>query len=496
MATGNPGDGAPAASRFAWLSWRRFCLVTLTGLLLLIDAGPAGSAEPRDVYETTIAADSPVAMYRFEDSIGSGTLADSAGSDTATSNGIVLGGEGPFGGSGSGSFGGEAYASLSSNPLESASEFTAEGWVDWDGSSYGEPIFDFGSSSTNHLYLTPAASAGGHDLLLELHAGEGESVQVTAPALAGDAWHYLAVTESGAGDLTLYVDGTEVGYTAEAALEPSSLGSISTAYLGKSLAGGPSFRGRLSNVAFYNKALSSTAIKAHYDAAEFPVNTEPPTISGTLEDGSTLGAEAGVWTGVAPITFGYQWRRCNGSGEACSDVPGATNSTYEAGFEDLGHRLRVLLTATNAAGAGDNVSAASAFVAPTPLTEYGFASEFGEEGSGDGQFKEPFDVAVGAGGDMFVLDRGNDRVERFNEAGEYLGQFGEEGSGDGQLRAPDALALDSNGNVFVLDTGNERVEEFDNSGEFVRTFGAGLEGEGAEGIAVDHQDRVLGFSLG
>jgi fibronectin type 3 domain-containing protein len=470
--------------------------VTLTGLLLLIDAGPAGSAEPRDVYETTIAADSPVAMYRFEDSIGSGTLADSAGSDTATSNGTVLGGEGPFGGSGSGSFGGEAYASLSSDPLESASEFTAEAWVYWDGSSYDEPIFDFGSSSTNHLYLTPAASAGGHDLLLELHAGESESAQVTAPALAGDAWHYLAVTESGAGDLTLYVDGTEVGHTAEAALESSSLGSIPTAYLGKSLAGGPSFRGRLSNVAFYNKALSSTAIKAHYDAAEFPVNTEPPTISGTLEDGSTLSAEAGVWTGVAPITFGYQWRRCNGSGETCSDVSGATNSTYEASFEDLGHRLRVLLTATNGAGSSDDASAASAFVAPTPLTEYGFASEFGEEGSGDGQFKEPFDVAVGTGGEMFVLDRSNDRVERFNEAGEYLGQFGEEGSGDGELRAPDALALDSNGNVFVLDTGNERVEEFDNSGVFIRAFGAGLEGAGAEGIAVDHQDRIWVSVLG
>ena len=46
----------------------------------------------------------------------------------------------------------------------------------------------------------------------------------------------------------------------------------------------------------------------------------------------------------------------------------------------------------------------SAFVAPTPLTELGYASEFGTEGLGDGQFKEPFAVAVGAAGDIFALD--------------------------------------------------------------------------------------------
>ncbi len=146
------------------------------------------------------------------------------------------------------------------------------------------------------------------------------------------------------------------------------------------------------------------------------------------------------------------------------------------------------MTATNAAGSNEALSPVSAFVAPSPLTELGYASEFGTEGSGDGQFKEPFDVAVGASGDIFVLDSGNDRVEKFNEAGEYLGQFGEEGSGDGQLSSPNALAVDSKGNVFVLDTIDERIEEFDEEGGFVRTIEDGL--RTAEGIAVDRHGRV------
>jgi alpha-tubulin suppressor-like RCC1 family protein len=547
----------------------------------------AGGTQPRDTYETTIAADSPVAQYRFEDASESATLADSAGSNTATNHGVALGGAGPFDGSVSGLFGGEAYASLSSDPLESASEFTAEGWVNWSGEgSYDQPIFDFGSSASNYVYLTPAASPGSHDLTLELHTSEGASAQVTAPKLGEGAWHYVAATESGAGELKLYVDGAEVGHTDEATVDPASLGSIPTGYLGKSLGTAPDFKGRLSNVVFYVKALSTSAIKVHYGAAEFPVNTttpmisgtaedeqsltahaetwtglepvefgyqwlqcnaagegcsalegggeqdyvaghgdvehtlrvevtgtnaaghgtarsaptatiaprepsstSPPTISGTLEDGQTLSASTGLWSGTPTFAYAYQWQRCDGSGESCADISGATSSTYAATFDDVGHRLRAVVTATNAGGSDEAASSASAFVAPTPLTELGYASEFGEEGSGDGQFKEPFDVAIGAEGDIFVLDRGNDRVEKFDEAGESLGQFGEEGSGDGQLRSPVALAVDGKGHVWIADSGNERLEEFDEHGDFTRTAGEGLIGD-AEGIAIDHTGHV------
>src|SRR4051794_25465829 len=45
-------------------------------------------------------------------------------------------------------------------------------------------------------------------------------------------------------------------------------------------------------------------------AGEAPANTTPPAVSGTPAVGSTLSASTGSWTGTAPITYSYQWRRC------------------------------------------------------------------------------------------------------------------------------------------------------------------------------------------
>jgi RHS repeat-associated protein len=118
-----------------------------------------------------------------------------------------------------------------------------------------------------------------------------------------------------------------------------------------------------------------------------------------------------------------------------------------------------------------------------------YASQFGSEGAGNGQFKHPADVALDSKGNLWVLDKGDDRVEEFNEKGEYQKAFGSEGSGNGQLSGPSGLAIDSKGNVWVVDTGNNRVEEFNEKGEYQKVFGSSGTGSGQfstpEGIAVD-----------
>ena len=328
----------------------------------------AGGTQPYATYELTVAADGPVAQYRFDDAAGSSTLADSAGSYTATNSGIVLGGEGPFGGSKSGSFGGSGFASLPSNPLAGASAFSAEGWVDWTGgSSYKQPIFDFGSSSTNYMYLTPASALTSHTMLFEIRTTAGTVFQVTAPTLKSKAWEYVAVTETSSGTLTLYLNGAQVGQTTGATITPSSLGSTPDDYLGKSLVSGePSFNGDMSNVAFYNKALTAEQIKAHYNAAKFPVNTVLPTVSGTPQDGQTLTAAAGTWTGLTPITYTYQWTLCEASGTGCANIASATKTTYKATPEDVGRTLRIAVTASNSAGSSSASSNQTATVAPLP----------------------------------------------------------------------------------------------------------------------------------
>ncbi|HTA15944.1 MAG TPA: LamG domain-containing protein, partial [Solirubrobacteraceae bacterium] len=279
-------------------------MVLLAVLGALVWVVVAGGTQPYETYENAVAADGPVAQFRFDDAVASSTLADSAGSYAAANSGIVLGGEGPFGGSKSGAFGGAAYASLPSSPLASATAFSAEGWVDWTGgTSYEQPVFGFGSSATNYMYLTPAGGSK-HLMLFEIRTGASTDVQVTAPKLVAKAWKYVMVTETSAGTLTLYVNGEQVGQTTGATIFPSSLGSTASDYLGKSLIStAPLFNGSMSNVAFYTKALSASQVEAHYDAGEYPVNTVLPTITGTAKDGSTLTASKGTWTGMTPITY-------------------------------------------------------------------------------------------------------------------------------------------------------------------------------------------------
>jgi len=86
-----------------------------------------------------------------------------------------------------------------------------------------------------------------------------------------------------------------------------------------------------------------------------PSNTGLPAISGTARDGSILTASKGSWTG-APTSYAYQWERCDTLGGNCGPIAGANSFRYTLGSADVGHRLRVVVTATNADGSGSATS--------------------------------------------------------------------------------------------------------------------------------------------
>jgi len=122
-------------------------------------------------------------------------------------------------------------------------------------------------------------------------------------------------------------------------------------------------------------------------------------------------------------------------------------------------------------------------------------SVFGSTGSGPGQFVDPTAIAVSPGrSELFVTDTGNDRIQVFDQAGTWLRSFGETGSGPGQFHGPAWIAVSGN-EVYVTDAGNQRVQVFDTAGNFLRQWGSEGNDPGQfhhpSGIAVVPEDEVL-----
>jgi sugar lactone lactonase YvrE len=120
---------------------------------------------------------------------------------------------------------------------------------------------------------------------------------------------------------------------------------------------------------------------------------------------------------------------------------------------------------------GDEAAAA----ATTPI---------GTTGTGTGQMQRPMGVAVDSGGNVWMVDRENNRVEEFNAKGEFIRQFGTLGSGNGQLSDPRGIAISAAGNVWISELGNKRLQEFNAKGEFIRTITYGGAGGFVEPLAI------------
>jgi len=91
-------------------------------------------------------------------------------------------------------------------------------------------------------------------------------------------------------------------------------------------------------------------------ATNAPVATTRPAISGTPVEGNTLTASNGSWNGATPLTYAYQWQRCDTAGALCHNISDAKSQTYSLTSLDVGNTLRVIVTATNANGSSASIS--------------------------------------------------------------------------------------------------------------------------------------------
>jgi sugar lactone lactonase YvrE len=215
---------------------------------------------------------------------------------------------------------------------------------------------------------------------------------------------------------------------------------------------------------------AATAVSYEQATLEGMVNPEGFATSYWFEYGKTT--SYGTKIPVSPKSIGS-----GTSNVAVSQTPTGLSQNTE-------YHFRVVAESEGGAAEGEDAT----------FTTAGFNFAFGEKGSGNGQFKQPYlGIATDSKGNVWVTDTENNRVEEFNPKGEYLSQFGKEGTGNGEFNSPKGLAIDSSDNIWVVDSGNNRVQKFNPKGEYLLKFGEKGSGNGQfsspSGIAFDFSDR-------
>jgi RHS repeat-associated protein len=117
-------------------------------------------------------------------------------------------------------------------------------------------------------------------------------------------------------------------------------------------------------------------------------------------------------------------------------------------------------------------------------------------GTGGSQFNHPADVGFDSKGSLWVLDKGNNRIEKFSSTGALEKAAGSEGSTGGKLKAPSALTIDPSNNVWVADTGNNRIAEFNEKGEFVAVVGKDVNKTKVEGAGTEAERNYCSAASG
>lgn len=155
-----------------------------------------------------------------------------------------------------------------------ADNFSFAGWVYWDGGAAWQRIFDFGTSTTNFLFLTPS---NGTKFRFGIKNGGTEQIVETTALTAGQ-WTHVAVT-LGSSTAKLYVNGALAATNSAVTIKPSDIDPTLN-YLGKSqFTTDPLFKGRLDDVLITDTVLTASQIAALMN------DTPPAFTSGTISLG-------------------------------------------------------------------------------------------------------------------------------------------------------------------------------------------------------------------
>ncbi len=154
------------------------------------------------------------------------------------------------------------YVELPAGVVSSADTMTVTAWVNLNTVTNWTRIFDFGSGTTNYMFLTPKNGSTGNIRFAIKSASSTEEVIDGTAALARNGWHHVAVTLNGSTG-TLYVDGQQAGSNTAMTITPTMLGTTTQNWIGRSqFSSDPYLNGLVDNFRIYNRALSASEVLA------------------------------------------------------------------------------------------------------------------------------------------------------------------------------------------------------------------------------------------
>jgi serine protease AprX len=398
--------------------------------------------------DEVVAAGAPLGYWRLSESGGqtaadasghrlngtySGTLTYGVGGVTGDSNtGIDLDGTGVV-----------EVSGLAPGAFSDA--FSLEAWVDTAGQPKERGIISRRLPGEGGIMLW-IDEAGNYGLV----AGTDQGTRLRTEDAPSGFWEHVAATWDGS-TLRLYRNGALIGSEPfSGVLGEPAVNLTFGAYSGTAAA----LNADLDEVAIYDRALSAADVRGHYRgcrdlaaatearytataedagyglrasvtasnaagssvaassvtapiAARPPISTSEPTILGTVEEGLTVTATNGGWDGTAPMSFDYEWERCDLDGGNCSDIPIASEAAYKVRPYDVGRKIRVRVIADNLSGTRSATSLTSDKVPAMPASVPAFSQHWPYVAGIPSLHARP-GVQAGQPGTIAIVDSGVD----------------------------------------------------------------------------------------
>jgi fibronectin type 3 domain-containing protein len=183
------------------------------------------------------------------------------------------------------------YVTLPSGVINNLTACTISTWVNLNTVSNWARLFDFGSSQSNYMFLSPRNGANGKVRFAIRTSAVAEQVIDGAAALPASGWHHVAVVLDGTTG-TLYVDGVQVGQNTAMTLSPASLGTTGNNYIGKSQFNDPYLNGAVDDFKIFGVALNAQQIASLAVPPTAPTSLVASSgdLSATLSWGAVTGA--------------------------------------------------------------------------------------------------------------------------------------------------------------------------------------------------------------